>query len=488
MQTIRGRLTAWYSIALALTLAAFAAVLYGARRGASYQDLDQRIQSEAALTGGILAESYRARGVLVRGDTAGRPVLIPDLAALLEAVPDYLIITARDGSLLFASPDARALTFQQVEQLRLVAAAPISGRTSGALRLEPDGPKLHYALRYVTDAGPQFGAILAGANLRTAELSAEQLLSTIALILPVGLVAALLMGSWIARRALAPVDRIITEVREITDGRSLHRRLAEPMVKDELGRLTETLNQMMTRLERSFAALRRFTADASHELKTPLTVLRAGVERAITMPSLPSEALAALEETLQEINRMTELVEALLMLARADEGTAPLHRETVDLRAIVEETGETGELLAAEAGVNMEVATPADPVIVPVDASRIRQLILNLLTNAVKYTPAGGSVRLQLGPSNGRVTLTVADSGVGIAPGDLPHIFDRFWRADSARTRTGERSGTGLGLAICKWIAEAHGGTIDVHSRPGRGTTFTVTLPRETTAPTPGGP
>ena len=488
MQTIRGRLTAWYSIALALTLAAFAAVLYGARRSASYQDLDQRIQSEAALTGGILAESYRARGVLVRGDTAGRPVLIPDLAALLETVPDYLIITTRDENLLFTSPDARALTFQQVEQLRLVAAAPPSGRTSGALRLEPDGPNLHYALRYVTDAGPQFGAILAGANLRTAELSAEQLLSTIALILPLGLVTALLVGSWIARRALAPVDRIITEVREITDGRSLHRRLAEPMVKDELGRLTETLNQMVTRLERSFAALRRFTADASHELKTPLTVLRAGVERAITMPNLPSEALAALEETLQEINRMTELVEALLMLARADEGTAPLHRETVDLRAIVEETGETGELLAAEAGVNMEVATPADPVIVPVDASRIRQLILNLLTNAVKYTPAGGSVRLLLGPSNGRVTLTVADSGVGIAPGDLPHIFDRFWRADSARTRTGERSGTGLGLAICKWIAEAHGGTIDVQSRPGRGTTFTVTLPRETTAPTPGGP
>ena len=479
MQTIRGRLTAWYSIALALTLAAFAAVLYGARRAASYQDLDQRIQSEAALTGGILTESYRARGVLVRGDTAGRPVLIPDLAALLEAVPDYLIITARDGSLLFASPDARALTFQQVEQLRLVAAAPISGRTSGALQLEPDGPKLHYALRYVTDAGPQFGAILAGANLRTAELSAEQLLSTIALILPLGLVAALLMGSWIARRALAPVDRIITEVREITDGRSLHRRLAEPMVKDELGRLTETLNQMMTRLERSFAALRRFTADASHELKTPLTVLRAGVERAITMPSLPSEALAALEETLQEINRMTELVEALLMLARADEGTAPLHRETVDLRAIVEETGETGELLAAEAGVNMEVATPADPVIVPVDASRIRQLILNLLTNAVKYTPAGGSVRLQLGPSNGRVTLTVADSGVGIAPGDLPHIFDRFWRADSARTRTGERSGAGLGLAICKWIAEAHGGTLVLEASDNdKGSTFCVTLPR----------
>jgi len=202
------------------------------------------------------------------------------------------------------------------------------------------------------------------------------------------------------------------------------------------------------------------------------------VERAITTANLPQDTLAGLEETLQEINRMTELVDALLTLARADEGIAPLHREPVDLRGIVAEVQETGELLAEEAGVTMEVATPAEPMVVSVDASRIRQLILNLVTNAVKYTPAGGSVRMQLGPANGRVTLSVADTGIGIAPGDLPHIFDRFWRADSARTRTGERPGSGLGLAICKWIAEAHGGQIDVVSRPGRGTTFTVTLPR----------
>src|SRR5437870_11675230 len=167
MQTIRARLTAWYSAALALTLGAFAAVLYLDRRSISYQELDQRIQSEAALTAGILAESYRARGVLVRADTGERPVPIRDLAALLEAVPDVLVITARDGSLLFASSDARALTFQQVEQLRRLASAPLSGRSTGTLRLEPNGPLIRYTVRYVTDAGPQFGAILAGADVRT---------------------------------------------------------------------------------------------------------------------------------------------------------------------------------------------------------------------------------------------------------------------------------------------------------------------------------
>ena len=333
-------------------------------------------------------------------------------------------------------------------------------------------------MRAVPDAGEQFGAIFAGANTRSAELRLEQLLTTILIAFVVGVVPAILVGRWIAARALEPVDRMITEVREISDGRSLHRRLPLPLAQDELARLAATLNQMMTRLERSFAALRRFTADASHELKTPLTVVRAGVERAITRPDTAPETLAALEETLQEVNRMTELLDSLLTLARADEGRAELHREPVDLRQILEEAGETGELLAEHAGVGIDIRLPSEPVVVSVDRSRVRQLALNLIENAVKYTPRGGQVSVELGSSNGRAVFTVADTGIGIAPGDLPHVFDRFWRADSARTRTSERAGTGLGLAICKWIAEAHGGTIEVQSRPGRGTTFTVGLPR----------
>ena len=482
MESIRGRLTLWYATALILSLAAFAVVLYLARRSASYQDLDSRIQSEADLTAGILAESYRARGVLVEPDTAGRPVLIPEVAAVLEVVPDYLVLTSSDGRLLFASPDARALTFGEFERLTQLVArtatATGAGRVPGRHIILPNGPTLHYVIRAIPQAGGQFGALFAGADTRSADLGLQQLVSTILVAFVIGLVPAVLVGRWLAGRALEPVDRMITEVREITDGRTLHRRLAVPMVKDELGRLAETLNQMMTRLERSFAALRRFTADASHELKTPLTVVRAGVERAITRPDVPQETLAALEETLQEVNRMTELLDSLLTLARADEGRAELHREAVDLRAIVTEAGETGDLLADHAGVAIEIRTPPQPVVLAVDRSRVRQLILNLIENAVKYTPRGGNVSVQLGAADGGVILTVADSGIGIAPGDLPHIFDRFWRADSARTRTGERPGAGLGLAISKWIAEAHGGGIEVQSRPGRGTTFTVTFPQ----------
>ncbi|HMJ57893.1 MAG TPA: ATP-binding protein [Gemmatimonadales bacterium] len=472
METIRGRLTAWYSIALVGTLAAFAVVLYVTRRNASFEDLDRRIQSEAALSAGILAESYGSRGVLLVRDT-----LIPELAAVLEAIPDFLIITHADGRVLFASSDARA-TFGAFEQLTSLVKSAAGGRAAGATWIPPNGPAVRYVVRPLTGAGPQFGAVLAGASTQGAELGLQQLLSTLVVMIVIGVFPAVFVGRWIAQRALEPVDQIITEVREITDGRSLHRRLAVPMVRDELGRLAETLNQMMTRLERSFAALRRFTADASHELKTPLTVVRAGVERAITRPDVPQETLAALEETLQEVNRMTELLDSLLTLARADEGRAELHREPVDLRAIVAEAGETGDLLADHAGVAIEIRTPPQPLVLAVDRSRVRQLLLNLIENAVKYTPRGGNVSVQLGASDGEVRLTVADSGIGIAPGDLPHVFDRFWRADSARTRTGERPGAGLGLAISKWIVEAHGGAIEVQSRPGRGTTFTVTFPR----------
>jgi signal transduction histidine kinase len=273
------------------------------------------------------------------------------------------------------------------------------------------------------------------------------------------------------------------EIDVISDGRSLHRRLAVPMSGDEMARLTLTVNRMLARLEASFGSLHRFTADASHELKTPLMVLRAGVERALVHPGVPSEIMQSLDETLAQINEMTELVESLLTLARADEGRAPLAVEESDLRDLVSDAVETAGMLGEGSGVTVTSRMPEHPVRMAVDRHRIREMLLNLVTNAIKYTPQGGTIDLSLADQDGAVSITVRDTGIGIAPGDLPHIFDRFWRADSARSRTGDRPGTGLGLAITKWIAEAHGGTITVQSRPGRGTIFTVRLPRAGSLP-----
>jgi signal transduction histidine kinase len=207
-------------------------------------------------------------------------------------------------------------------------------------------------------------------------------------------------------------------------------------------------------------------------------VLRAGVERALTNPKAPPESLQPLDESLEEINRMSELVNSLLTLARADEGRAPLAVEPCDLRDLVMEAAETAQILAEASELTVRSDIPPQPVIVSADRSRVRQLLLNLVTNAVKYTPRGGEVGLALVDQGATVQLIVSDTGIGIAAGDLPHIFDRFWRADPARSRDGERAGTGLGLAITKWVAEAHGGAIAVQSRPGRGTVFTVSLPR----------
>jgi signal transduction histidine kinase len=207
-------------------------------------------------------------------------------------------------------------------------------------------------------------------------------------------------------------------------------------------------------------------------------VLRVGVERAMINPKTPTEALQSLEEVLEEIHRMSELVETLLTLARADEGGALLAVEPCDLRELISEAAETAGMLGEEQDIMIRSEVPPEAVILPVDRSRIRQLLLNLVTNAIKYTPGGGKVSIGLVDQGQAAAIIIGDNGIGIPPADLPHIFDRFYRVDTARSRTGARPGAGLGLAITKWIAEAHGGTITVQSRPARGTVFTVTLPK----------
>jgi two-component system OmpR family sensor kinase len=477
MTTIRRRLTVWYTVALAVTVLAFGTALYIERRQASVRELDQRLSLESDLAHRWLTQSYKVLGRIVT-NSGLRPSLDPAISAYLEPARDYLVVADTAGQVLALSDVTRSLDAETLQRLTSSLDTLPLTRHGGVLALGPPNGKVRYLVVPVDDAGPGIGGLLVATPTRQASFGPTDLLRSMLLIAPVILVSAGLVGYWLAGSSMRPVEGIMDEVDAISDGRSLHRRLAVPLSGDEMARLALTVNGMLARLEQSFASLRRFTADASHELKTPLMVLRAGVERALVHPATPSEILQSLDETLAQINQMTEMVENLLTLARADEGRAPLAVEECDLREVVADVAETAGILGEEAGVTALHTMPGTPVRLAVDRHRIREMLLNIVTNAIKYTPRGGSLALALEENVDAVTFTVRDTGIGIAAGDLPHIFERFWRADPARSRTGDRPGVGLGLAIAKWIAEAHGGSITVQSRPGRGTMFIIRLPK----------
>jgi signal transduction histidine kinase len=477
MTTIRRRLTVWYTVALAVTVLAFGTALYIERRQASVRELDQRLSLESDLAHRWLTQSYKVLGRIVT-NSGLRLSLDPAISAYLEPARDYLIVADTAGQVLALSDVTRSLNAETLQRLTASLDTLPLTRHGGVLALGPPNGKVRYLVVPVDDAGPGIGGLLVATPTKQASFGPTDLLRSMLLIAPVILVSAGLIGYWLAGSSMRPVEGIMDEVDAISDGRSLHRRLAVPLSGDEMARLALTVNGMLARLEQSFASLRRFTADASHELKTPLMVLRAGVERALVHPGTPPEILQSLDETLAQINQMTEMVENLLTLARADEGRAPLAVEECDLGEVVADVAETAGILGEEAGVIAVHTMPETPVRLAVDRHRIREMLLNIVTNAIKYTPRGGSLALALEEHEDAVTFTVRDTGIGIAAGDLPHIFERFWRADPARSRTGERPGVGLGLAIAKWIGEAHGGSITVQSRPGRGTMFIIRLPK----------
>ncbi len=478
MNTIRGRLTVWFTGAMAVVLLAFGSALVYERRRPSEQELDQRLASELQYAEESLTESHRVLGQLTTVQDSTR-MLAGSVTSPFESTRDLILIADSTGRLLFANASARQLQYDAlIRLLDLITPIPEPVR-NGYVALPPPAGRLRYLAARDSTAGLEVAAMLVATPTDTPTLEPEHLIRSMLAVAPVVLLFTVGIGYWLAGTALQPLREIMDEVGAITDGRSLHRRVMVPVGAEELAGLAVTLNGMLARLEQSFASLRRFTADASHELRTPLMVVRAGVERALTASQTPPEILSTLDETLNQVNRMSELVDTLLMLARADEGRASLALKETDLHALAADAVETAGMLGEAAGVTASAELPEGPLLLPVDRGRIQQLLLNLITNAVKYTPAGGTVTVGLADRGDQVALWVQDTGIGIAAGDLPQIFSRFWRADVARTRGAEHGGWGLGLAICKWIAEAHGGSINVQSRPGRGTIFTVLLPKQ---------
>jgi signal transduction histidine kinase len=478
MRSLRATLTWWFTVALVATVLAFGVAISLLQRSANLEALDARLGSVADLVAGLLAAEARAASrPLIEEFTNPEVEMRIGLQERLDSIPYWVLVLDSSAQAIYGSPELRRLSPSAADSLRSRVFAVTGLRESFDIQL--GRTPLRIVARRVRGGGPAIRAVAVGESTRDFDIAPQRLLTSMVLVAPMMVVFAGIIGWLLSTQALRPVGYMIDELEAITDGRSLHRRLLAPHGQaEELARLSTALNALLARLEASFSALRRFVADASHELKTPLTVMRAGVEHALTDPTVAPEALPALEETLQGVRRMTELVDALLTLARADEGRLELHKEPVDLGEVLAEVHETAQILGEEAGVDVALELPEEPVLVEADRARLRQLVMNLADNAVKYTPTGGRAWLTLTATPDAASVSVRDTGIGIAPGDVGRVFDRFWRADLARSRTGDRPGIGLGLSISKWIAEAHGGSIAVTSRPGRGSTFTVTLPR----------
>jgi two-component system OmpR family sensor kinase len=477
MASTRTNLTAAFVAGLVGVTGVMSLAFWTARNASIYRDIARYASTEAALASGMILEvAEGSQPVVIRPDTATEAFSITTrLGAILSSFPDYLVVMDRHDSVVFGSADVRRLTSSDAgvlaEQIRnLPSEGPV-----GLLALDSAHDRLLLVARELSTSSGVVGKVVVGVSTIGATALPREF---VAFSLPFIAIVILLAG-WGAWSILGitsdRISNITRDVAAISDGRSLHRRLSIENAGEEFAQLVATLNAMIERLETSFLGLRRFTADASHELKTPLAVLRADVERAMSEPS-HTDRMVALEEALHETTRMADLVESLLTLARADEGRFDIHREPVELRPLVDDVYETAVILGEGAGVTVNLQFTAD-VTVMGDRTRLRQLFLNLLTNAIKYTPAGGKVDIGLGLHPDNVTFAVRDTGIGIAAADVPSIFERFWRADRVRSRLSERGGFGLGLAISQWIAQAHGGTLTASSRLGRGSLFTVTLP-----------
>jgi len=313
------------------------------------------------------------------------------------------------------------------------------------------------------------------------EQQLDEILLVLALGLPVVVALAGAGGYLMARRALAPIDQLAAASRRITADR-LHERLTVPNAHDEIGRLAAVVNETFGRLESSFDQLRRFTADASHELRTPLSVIRGIGELGLRETRTPAEYKEAMGSMLEEVDRLTRLVDTLLQLSRGDAGMLRLSRDVVDLADLAREVAASLNLLAEERRQRLDVAAAAS-VGVLADRCVLRDAVTNLVDNAIKYSPAGSTIRIHVDGGPERATLTVADEGAGIAPEHRDRIFDRFYRIDEARSR--EMGGAGLGLAIAKWAVEANGGQIALEPA-GTGSVFRISLPRATSAGTSG--
>ncbi len=338
----------------------------------------------------------------------------------------------------------------------------------------PEGRAMIISSHHFETPGGERFMVEAGAPLDQAQAALRQWLVFLAAVAPVVILFGVGGGYWLVTRSLRPVQAMASAAELITS-RNLNERLPVSRTGDELERLSISLNRMIERLDESFQQSRRFVADASHELRTPLTVLRGELEGIVGQTDLPPAARDSAASLLEEVERLANIVEGLFSLSRLDAGES--HRETTvfDLAQLASTTVDQMALLAEDKKIRLECDAP-EAVMVVGDRGRLKQVVVNLLDNAIKYTPEGGAVLLTVREESNETVLTVSDNGIGIPEASLPHLFERFYRVDKGRSR--DNGGAGLGLAIVKSIVAAHGGSVSVESAPSKGSRFRIQLPR----------
>jgi heavy metal sensor kinase len=457
--SIRVRLTAWYLAMLAAGLALFGVGSWFAMRASAFHTIDDELQDRirgvekfmqiqiASLSPAEIRDEFREHSVLGPGG---------DLFQVCNQTGEWLYRSAilENSEVPIRRPNQ--LGIGPLFENLVVQKTPIRFATQ----------------RVVVNDQPY--TIQVAAPLREFYEALERFRLILWLSGPLLLAGAGIGGYWLSRRALKPVDQI-TAAAESISIRNLSDRLQVPNTADELQRLSETLNRMLARLNTSIQRMSQFTADASHELRAPVALIRTTAELAAHGARTNSEYQEDMIQILAEAERTSRLIDSLLLLARADAGEDGLQHELTDLSVSILEALEQGRNLAAEKGVEITSSLGSESVVVTGDGEALRRLFLILIDNASKYTPQGGNVDVRLETANGHAVGTVRDSGIGIATADLPHIFDRFWRADKVRSRG--MGGAGLGLSIARWITDRHNGSIEVQSRLGEGSTFTVKIP-----------
>jgi heavy metal sensor kinase len=453
---LRARITAWYFAVLVVAFASFAWI----------SDLGFRHSIETTVNDASRANLESIQRVLLRTAPDGTPKVKEELNRLvgLWAGAALLEVSDAQGRMVFQSDP-----FQRPYG----TLPPVQKAEVTFVTINLDNLQYRIAMRAAEIDGQTF-RIRAAVPTEPLDQALDRFRLILKETLPFLVVLASLAGYWLSGRALAPVNAIIETARGV-GVQNLSSRLAVPRANDELRRLSETLNAMLARLEASVKRLTQFTADASHDLRTPVALIRSSAELALRRPRTEDEYRETLSRILAASEETTRLIENLLTLAHADAGAADLHFRDIDLVPHLEKVVEEAGILAAGKGIQVTSELAAGPVRVSADHSALARLLLIILENAVKYTPPGGSISMRLSNGAGHARIEIRDTGIGIAEKDLPHIFERFYRADQARSR--EPGGSGLGLAIAHWIVGLHGGKIEAQSTFGHGSIFRITLP-----------